>query len=271
MTDRRAHFILQGKGGIGKSFVASLLAQFYLAKGAPVQCIDTDPLNGTLSGYKGLNAKRINIVENNRVHARLFDDMMEDVLSADASSVVDVGGASFIHLVNYMVENRAFETIAEAGIAPTVHSVVVGGQPMVDTLEGRVKQAANNDADTLAFYRTAVQNHPHHRALVYAYAEELLQTNQAQAASKLLGEKISNYPDDTTLYQLQARSFAKLGKNLEEHQALAYSYAWQGNLPAAIEQLELAKQAGGTFYQLSSIESDLRELHEMADEQSGKK
>ena len=142
---------------------------------------------------------------------------------------------------------------------------------MVDTLEGRVKQAANNDADTLAFYRTAVQNHPHHRALVYAYAEELLQTNQAQAASKLLGEKISNYPDDTTLYQLQARSFAKLGKNLEEHQALAYSYAWQGNLLAAIEQLELAKQAGGSFYQLSSIESDLRELHEMADEQHGKK
>lgn len=142
---------------------------------------------------------------------------------------------------------------------------------MVETLEGRVKQAANNDADTLAFYRTAVQNHPHHRALVYAYAEELLQTNQAQAASKLLGEKISNYPDDTTLYQLQARSFAKLGKNLEEHQALAYSYAWQGNLLAAIEQLELAKQAGGSFYQLSSIESDLRELHEMADEQHGKK
>ncbi len=142
---------------------------------------------------------------------------------------------------------------------------------MVDTLEGRVKQAAHNDADTLAFYRTAVQNHPHHRALVYAYAEVLLQTNQAQAASKLLGEKISNYPDDTTLYQLQARSFAKLGKNLEEHQALAYSYAWQGNLRAAIEQLELAKQAGGSFYQLSSIESDLRELHELSDEQHGKK
>ena len=142
---------------------------------------------------------------------------------------------------------------------------------MVDTLEGRVKQAAHNDADTLAFYRAAVQNHPHHRALVYAYAEELLQTNQAQAASKLLGEKISNYPDDTTLYQLQARSFAKLGKNLEEHQALAYSYAWQGNLRAAIEQLELAKQAGGSFYQLSSIESDLRELHELSDEQHGKK
>jgi len=42
-------------------------------------------------------------------------------------------------------------------------------------------------------------------------------------------------------------------------------YAWQGNLYAAIEQLELAKQAGGSFYQLSAIESDLRELRGMLD------
>ncbi len=141
---------------------------------------------------------------------------------------------------------------------------------MVDTLEGRVKSAAR-DTDTLAFYRTAVQNHTQHRALVYAYAEELLQTDQALAASKLLSEKINSYPADTTLYQLQARSYERLGKNLEQHQALAYSYAWQGNLRGAIEQLELAKRAGGSFYQLSSIESDLRELREMQDAQRGKK
>jgi predicted Zn-dependent protease len=56
-----------------------------------------------------------------------------------------------------------------------------------------------------------------------------------------------------------------LGKTLEQHQAQAYSYAWQGNLRAAMEQLEMAKQAGGSFYQLSTIESDLRELRELLD------
>ncbi|HEX5337902.1 MAG TPA: hypothetical protein VFW53_05650 [Gallionella sp.] len=66
---------------------------------------------------------------------------------------------------------------------------------------------------------------------------------------------------DTTLYDLQARGYAMLGRGLEQHQAQAYSYAWQGNLHGAIDQLELAKQAG----QLSTIESDLRELREMAD------
>ncbi|HEU0282468.1 MAG TPA: M48 family metalloprotease [Gallionella sp.] len=136
--------------------------------------------------------------------------------------------------------------------------------PMIETLAGRVKRAAKNDADALAFYRAAVRAFPQHRALVYDYADLLLNSNQAGTAVKLLTEQLVRHPSDTTLYNLQARSYAMLGKRFEQHQAQAYSYAWQGNLHAAIEQLELAKQAGGRFYQLSLIESDLRELREMA-------
>lgn len=135
--------------------------------------------------------------------------------------------------------------------------------PMIETLSGRVKRASKNDADALAFYRNAVQAFPQHRALIYDYANLLLNGNQAEAAVKLLTEQLVRHPSDTTLYNLQARSYAMLGKRFEQHQAQAYSYAWQGNLHAAIEQLELAKQAGGSFYQLSVIESDLRELREM--------
>ena len=37
------------------------------------------------------------------------------------------------------------------------------------------------------------------------------------------------------------------GKAVEQHQAQAYSYAWQGNLYAAIEQLELQNRQGEVF------------------------
>ncbi|MGB9093725.1 MAG: M48 family metalloprotease [Gallionella sp.] len=137
--------------------------------------------------------------------------------------------------------------------------------PMLATLEGRVLRASKNYAGALAFYRSAVQNFPQHRALIYDYTDLLLQDNQAELAVKLLGEQLTRHPRDTTLYDLQARAYAMLGKALEQHQAQAYSYAWQGNLYAAIEQLEMAKQAGGSFYQLSAIESDLRELRGMLD------
>ncbi len=140
---------------------------------------------------------------------------------------------------------------------------IAKNNPMIETLAGQVKRAAINDADALAFYRTAVQNHPQHRALIYDYADLLLSSDQAETAVKLLTEQLIRHPSDTTLYGLQARGYNLLGKRFEQHQALAYSYAWQGNLYAAIEQLELAKRAGGGFYQLSIIESDLRELREM--------
>lgn len=133
---------------------------------------------------------------------------------------------------------------------------------MIETLTGQVKRSAK-DPDTLDFYRTAVQNFPQHRALLYDYVELLLKSNQAQTAVKLLVEQIILHPTDIILYDLQARSYAQLNKPLEQHQAQAYSYAWQGNLHGAIQQLELAKRAGGSFYQLSIIESDLRELREM--------
>ena len=135
--------------------------------------------------------------------------------------------------------------------------------PMIETLAGQVMRAEKNDAATLTFYRTAVQNFPQHRALIYEYADLLLQNNQAENAAKLLTEQLVRHPSDTKLYDLQAKAYAMQNKRLEQHLAQAYSFAWQGNLYAAIEQLELAKQAGGNFYQLSTIESDLRELREI--------
>jgi len=126
-------------------------------------------------------------------------------------------------------------------------------------------RASGSSNNALAFYRTAVQNFPHYRALIYDYAELLLQDKRPEQANKMLSEQITRHPSDTRLYDLQARAYAMQGKTLEQHQAQAYSYAWQGNLYAAIEQLELAKQAGGSFYQLSAIESDLRELRELLD------
>lgn len=141
----------------------------------------------------------------------------------------------------------------------------IRNNPIIETLAGQVKRAGRNDTEALAFYRTATQNFPHHRALIYDYADLLLQSNQTETAIKLLAEQIARHPRDTRLYDLQARGYAQSGKRLEQHQAQAYSYAWQGNLFAAIEQLELAKQAGGSFYQMSTIESELRELRELMD------
>jgi ATP-dependent Clp protease ATP-binding subunit ClpA len=44
-TPPAIHLILQGKGGIGKTVVATWLAEFLMGRGQPVCCIDGDPVN----------------------------------------------------------------------------------------------------------------------------------------------------------------------------------------------------------------------------------
>jgi predicted Zn-dependent protease len=135
--------------------------------------------------------------------------------------------------------------------------------PMIETLAGQVLREGHDTTATLAFYQTAVQAFPYYRALIYDYADVLLQNDQSAVSVKMVGEQITRTPGDVKLYNLQARGYAQLGLYLEQHQAQAYAFYGQGNLHGAIQQLELARQVGGSFQQLSVIESDLRELHEM--------
>ena len=48
------HLILQGKGGVGKSFIAALLAQYLQEKGVAVRCFDADPVNSTQAIEPGM-------------------------------------------------------------------------------------------------------------------------------------------------------------------------------------------------------------------------
>ena len=48
-----AHFLMQGKGGVGKSLVASLLFQYLQRKNLIVHGCDTDPINSTFPGHFG--------------------------------------------------------------------------------------------------------------------------------------------------------------------------------------------------------------------------
>ena len=56
------HLSLQGKGGVGKSLVASILAQYFNARGKAVRCVDTEPVNRTLFQYKALNVNRLELL-----------------------------------------------------------------------------------------------------------------------------------------------------------------------------------------------------------------
>nr|AAP82043.1 putative transfer protein [Stenotrophomonas maltophilia] len=130
------HFVLQGKGGVGKSFVASLIAQHARDASVPLGLIDTDPVNATFCGYKALNVDRLELMEEGTLVERRFDQAIERILGEDATFVLDNGAASFIPLSSYLLENDAIQMLLDSGRRVMIHTVVTGGQAMTDTLNG---------------------------------------------------------------------------------------------------------------------------------------
>ncbi len=131
------HLVLQGKGGVGKSLVASILAQYFRRRnGRAVHCIDTDPVNQTLAQYQALGAQRLDLLVDGVIEQRAFDGLMERLLTEDGIFVVDSGAATFIPLWNYILENDVLRILSDSGRTLIVHCVVTGGQALLDTLNG---------------------------------------------------------------------------------------------------------------------------------------
>jgi predicted Zn-dependent protease len=143
---------------------------------------------------------------------------------------------------------------------------------MIESLAARVLRVQGDTAGTAAALREARQKYPYSRPLLYAYVDALEELGRSADALTSLAEAQRLNPRDARLYSLQARAYAALGKRLQEHQAQAEYYVLQGSLPAAIEQLQLARAAGdGDFYQLSAVDARLRELRAQATAEAAQK
>ena len=137
MEKKKFHIVLQGKGGVGKSFVSSLLVQFLQEKKDPIIGIDTDPNNTTLYSIKALKAKFLKLFdEEDKLNERNFDSLMELALEHTTNNfVIDNGATSFLPFISYIKENNIFEMLAE-NFDVFIHVPIVGGQAQDDTING---------------------------------------------------------------------------------------------------------------------------------------
>ena len=146
------HLSLQGKGGVGKSLVASILAQYLLDRGKPVRCIDTDPVNKTLSQYRGLPTEQLKLLREGGIDTRAFDGLMDQLLTdGGAIFVVDNGASTFIPLWNYILENNVHDMLRTAGKRLYVHTVITGGQALFDTLNGFSQLAESTERNIIVW------------------------------------------------------------------------------------------------------------------------
>ena len=133
------NFILQGKGGVGKSFATAILAQYFIDENHMDNIVvgDTDPVNTTTVKVKRLNADLIQITENSKVIQSKFDPMFESMLTNSQNTfVIDNGASTFLPLIQYFNDNCVMDMFEDVEQDVYIHTVIVGGQALADTLQG---------------------------------------------------------------------------------------------------------------------------------------
>lgn len=141
------HLILQGKGGVGKSMIAALIAQYQRTKGKRPLCLDTDPVNASFQAYKGLPVTRLHILQDEEIDPRSFDQLVELISHAKGDVVIDNGASSFVPLSAYLITNQVPALLHEMKHQLVVHTVITGGQAQSDTLHGFTQLVKQFPAD----------------------------------------------------------------------------------------------------------------------------
>lgn len=133
--------------------------------------------------------------------------------------------------------------------------------PWFDTLDADIRLARKDGAGAIRTLEGAVRDFPSNRSLVYSLADARILGGQPGAAVEGVRRALDNRQGDPRLWALLSRGYAALGKRTAQHRAQAEVYLLRGSLPAAIEQLEIARKAGdGDFYELSAVDARMREL-----------
>ena len=95
--DNSIHFVMQSKGGVGKSVVSALLSQYLLKNCDDVYLVDIDPSNKTLASYKNLDVHQVDIMkaDEEMVDQSKFDSFLQKFLESNSVCLVDTGSGEF--------------------------------------------------------------------------------------------------------------------------------------------------------------------------------
>jgi predicted Zn-dependent protease len=145
---------------------------------------------------------------------------------------------------------------------------LLGREPaMFVSLASRIRLGQRDAAGALQIAEAGARKYPAWRGLAYARIDALQGANRHADAIKFLRSEIANRPQEPKLYERIAQSHAGLDQRLQQHRMMAEYYARTGAVPAAVEQLQLARQQKGDFYEYSQIDARLRELRGQVEEE----
>jgi predicted Zn-dependent protease len=196
--------------------------------------------------------------------AQAKNDQLESVVSARY-------GLAFVAYKRheYVKAQALLEQVVAQVERSASHKAMLKQTSAFASLAIDIAVANKNYASALQQSLSAMQQLPLSRGLVYQHAEILLAANRADDAALFLRDQLSLYRHEVALQNLLAKSYEALGKHALQHIALAEAYAIEGALPAALQQLVIARRDPNLqYFDLSVIDAREREWKEKHREES---
>jgi hypothetical protein len=129
-TVSKIHLIGGEKGGVGKSMLARLLAQYFIDQQLPFVAFDTDRSHATLSRFYGEYASPA-LVDRYEALDRIVESALE---SPGRRVLVDLAAQTHEPLVRWMDESGVFDMADLSGLALHYWHVMDSGRDSVDLL-----------------------------------------------------------------------------------------------------------------------------------------
>ena len=183
------HFIGGEKGGVGKSVVARLLAQYFIDRGFPFAGVDGDASHGALVRHYGDFSQFVDLSSNDSA-----DQILDRALGADRRVLVDLPAQSARSLDAWLTGANVLGLARELGTPITFWHISDGGYASVVQLD----KALNRYTDGVA--HVVVRNH--------ARSKDFTQLDASPAMQKLgeLSGKVVDLPelDSSAMYKMDS-------------------------------------------------------------------
>jgi hypothetical protein len=118
----RIHFIGGEKGGVGKSVMARVLAQYYIDRGMPFQVFDADISHGAMSRYYAEYTKAVDLGQ-----FESADQIVEQAAETGLTTIVDMAAQASRQLERWISEAGLLELATELELGLTFWHVMDDG------------------------------------------------------------------------------------------------------------------------------------------------
>jgi len=153
--------------------------------------------------------------------------------------------------------DRARSLLQEARVAVrAVPASEPSKNAIIPSLAIDIELAAKRPAEALKDADIARARYPLSRGIARQYADALIAAGRYDDATQYLRDQAQLYRHEPQLQDLLAKTYAAQGKQALQHLSLAEFYVLTGMLPAALEQLSIARKSpDASFYDQALIDA----------------